>query len=527
VAAGLALAGSRLGGVLATGGDGALYRLALYSLTGWVGLHLLLTVLQGAGISWRLPPVLAALAAATAGGEIGRRWLLASGWPSFGDRIAPFGTAGAQPDAALAPLGARGAGAPSGGCLSGRLRSPCLGWGEGVALGALLIFTVGALSSWIANPDFVYHWGLKGQRFLLAGGVDYRYLGAGWNWVVHPDYPNLLPELFAVTALVAGRFDEPAMMLWSAVCFALLLAAAREALRRSVASRFVRQATLAGLAMALAAYGIGGLTAGGADWLIALALTAAVPPLLAPAGTRGAAQIGVIAALAAAAKVEGVALAAILIGTYAARLARLWASPRAAPPDRAAPLDEAAAPDRAAPPEPAAPPDTASPPDRAIPPKSGRLAAALCAAAALILPAAAVILPWLAAVRHYHLFQAFNSGPLAPERLPAVAAAIASSLHGSWWGFGYGLALLPLLALDRRLRALAAAVFLQLLFYLYVYLSVRIDAVALVAASFPRLVLHVLPALLIGAAIALERPAGGPGGGLSGLRVGGSAAAGA
>jgi hypothetical protein len=445
VAAGLALGGSRLRGVLATACDGALYRLVLYSLAGWVGLHLLLTALQGAGIAWRLPALLAAAAVVAAAGALARRWpgeAAARRWP--GEAAAPQ---------------------------AGRTRLPSgLGWGEGLALGTLLIFAACALSSWIATPDFVYHWGLKGHRFLLAGGVDYRYLGAGWNWLLHPDYPNLLPELFAVTALVAGRFDEPAAMLWSAVCFALLLAASREALRRAGAGRLVGQAALAGLAMAVAAYGIGERSAGGADWLIALALAAALPPLLAPAGPRGAAQIGVIAAMAAAAKVEGVALAAILIGIYAARLGG-WRPP----------------------------------------PAWRGPAPALRATAALVLPAAAVVLPWLAAVRQHHLFQAYNSGPLAPERLAPVAAAIAAALRGSWWGFGYGLALLPLLALDRRLRALAAAVSLQLLFYLYVYLSVRIDAVALVQASFPRLVLHVLPALLTGAAIALERPAGGPG----------------
>ncbi len=139
---------------------------------------------------------------------------------------------------------------------------------------------------------------------------------------------------------------------------------------------------------------------------------------------------------------------------------------------------------------------------------------------ALTLPAAAVTLPWLGEVWRHHLFLDYNSGPLAPERLPRVLAAIAARMDDSWSGFGYGLLLLPLLALDRRLRAIAAVVSLQLLFYLYVYLSVRIDAVALVQASIPRLVLHLLPAVLTGAAVALDRPAApgvtGPGSGAAG-----------
>ncbi|HVR07385.1 MAG TPA: hypothetical protein VMW75_05010 [Thermoanaerobaculia bacterium] len=411
----------------------------LDSLAGWVGLHLLLTALGLAGLPWRLPVVLPALAAAVA---LAWRWL-----PAPADRT--------------------------------RLPSD-VGWGELAALAALAIFTVFALSTWIATPDFIYHWGLKGRRFHLAGGVDYRYLGATWNWVVHPDYPNLLPELYAVTALAAGRFDEPAMMLWSAAAFALLLAAMREALRRAETSRFAAQAALGALAMALAAYGIGGQSAGGADWLIALALAAALPPLLAPAGLRGAAQVGLAAAFAAASKVEGVPLGAGLAAVYAARL---WLARTPAP---ARPGSEEGG--------------------------GRRQGFAARAAAALALPLLAVAAPWLAAVWRYHLFGAYNSGPLAPERLPRVLAAIAASLQGSWCGFAYGLLLLPLLALDRRLRPLAAVVALQLLFYLYVYLSVRVDPVALVAASFSRLVLHVLPAVLVGAVIALDGRRSDPGG---------------
>jgi hypothetical protein len=465
VVAALAFAGSRFAGALAGPRDSALYRLVLYSLAGWVGLHLLLTALGLAGVPWRLPVVAATLAASVA---LAWRWL-----PAPADRT--------------------------------RLPS-ALGWGEALALASLAVFTAFALSGWIATPDFIYHWGIKGHRFYLSGGVDYRYLGASWNWVIHPDYPNLLPGLFAVTALAAGRFDEPAMMLWSAVAFALLLAAVREALRRSGTSRFVAQAALAGLAMALAAYGLGGLSAGGADWLIALALAAAMPPLLSPADPRGAAQIGLAAAFAASSKVEGLALGIILIGVYWVRLLQgmkpvagvrgLLKASTGSPP--------------ATPQSPSHPSggegDAPTPSLResvVLAPESLRRPGIPRAMLALTLPLAAVALPWLAAVWRYHLFAAYNSGPLTPERLPRVLAAIAATLQGSWSGFAYGLLLLPLVALDRRLRPLAAVVFLQLLFYLYVYLSVRVDAVTLVATSFSRLILHVLPAILTGAAIAL------------------------
>ena len=68
-------------------------------------------------------------------------------------------------------------------------------WGDGAALFAFSGFAALAPTLWIATPDFVFHWGLKGERFFLARGVDYDWLAKGWNWVIHPDYPNL-PESF-------------------------------------------------------------------------------------------------------------------------------------------------------------------------------------------------------------------------------------------------------------------------------------------------------------------------------------------
>ncbi len=383
----------------------------LASLAGWAGLHLWLTALGLAGIPWSGPLILGAAAAF---------YLLA--W-----KLLP-----AFPGQEQGPVSQPGG----------------FGWGEGLALAALLVFTAGALSLWTANPDFVYHWGLKGHRFYLAHGVDYPYLARHWNWVIHPDYPNLLPELFAATALLAGRFDEPAMMLWSAIGFGLLLAAVRETLRRAGASRFVAQATLAALAMSIAAYGIAGLSAGGADWLLA--------------------------------------------GVYAVRL---WTARGASRPEP--PVAPATATESEAPPAPAA---------AAHPARLARLRLALGpnalaaldwrAVAALVVPVAAVVLPWLVEVQRYRLFQDFNSGPLRLARLPDVLAAAAVMLGAPpWHGFAFGLALLPLLALDRRLRAIAAVIALQLLFYLYVYLSVRLDPVMLLEASFQRLLLHLLPAV--------------------------------
>ncbi|HYG64946.1 MAG TPA: hypothetical protein VEL74_20355 [Thermoanaerobaculia bacterium] len=333
-----------------------------------------------------------------------------------------------------------------------------LGWGDAVALAALGVFALFSLTLWNAIPDFIYHWGIKGHRFYLERGIDFEYLARSWNWPIHPDYPNLLPILFAATAILGGGFREPVMMLWSTVWLAAMLLAAREVLRRWAPDRFVRQAALAVAALVLAGFGIGHLMAAAADWMIALALLAAVPALLAPPGRDGDFQIGCAAAFAAASKTEGLPLAALLV---LVQFVRHLAFTR--------------------------------------PGLSGLVRSAL----RLGLPVAAVALPWLAAVRHHGLFQDYNAGSFDWSRASLIFPALWDSVRGgAWHRLELGLALLPLLALDRRLRPLAAVASLQLAFYLYVYFSARVDVVFLVESSFPRLVLHLLPAILVGAAVA-------------------------
>lgn len=411
----LGLLGSRFSAALASPGDGALYRAVLYVLSGAVLLHLLLTLLDFAGLPWGLVSIGLPVAAV-----FGLAW-----------RFLPRG-----PERARLPSD--------------------LGWGDGVALFALAAFTLVALTGWITLPDFVYHWGLKGHRFFLAQEVDYAYLTRSWNWVLHPDYPTLLPELYAVTALLSGGFDEPAMLFSSGVFFALLLAAAREGLRQGGAERLTLQAGVALVALASGAFAVGHLMAGGADWLPALALAAAVPPLLRPPDRAGDLQIGAVAAFAAAGKQEGVPLAAFLVLVQLVRRARAG---------------------------------------RRLP---------LAAAARAGLPAAAVVLPWLGRAVHHHLFLPFNSGPLRPERagevLPAMVEAMGTP---AWHGFALAALLPPLLLLHRRTRPYAAVAALQLGFYVYVYFTVRLEDLRFfVLSNFARLVFHLVPASLVAALVA-------------------------
>jgi hypothetical protein len=413
----LALLGSRLAAWLAAPGDGALYRATVYVLGGAVVLHILLTLLDFARIPWH--PLLLVLLG-----------------------LALYVLAGR-----FLPRGPERPGLPSD-----------LGWGDGIALLALAVFLLIALTGWITFNDFVFHWGIKGERLHAARGTDYAYLARGWNWVLHPDYPNLLPEIYAVTALLTGRFEMPAMMLQAGAFFALLLAAAREGLRQGGADRFARQAGLALIALVLGAFGIGYTTAGGADWLLALALTAAVPPLLRPPDRVGDFQIGIIAAFAAAAKVEGVPLAAFLVLVQWAR--HLLGERRPA------------------------------------------LREAVNAALRAGLPAAAVVLPWLGRTIHHHLFLPFNSGPFTLSRAPGILAAVLETLQTSaWHGFLWAMFLPPLLLLHRRTRPFAVVATLQLLFYFYVYFTAASadQTRVFVLSNFARLGFQVIPAVLVAA----------------------------
>ncbi len=431
----LGLAGSRFAARLASPADGALYRGVVYTMAGAVALHLLLTALDFAGIRWSVPVLAVA--------------------------CLPL----------LLVWGVRRGREKRAGVM--RVWGGGLGWGDALALLALALFTALALSGWIAMPDFIYHWGLKGHRFYLAGGVDYPFLARRWSWAIHPDYPNLVPELFAVTALLGGSFEVPAMMLGTAVLFALFVAACREGLRQGGADRFVRQAGTALVALSSAAFGIGYIMAGAADWNLALALAAAVPPLLRPPDRTGDLQIAVCAAFAAASKIEGVPLGAFLVAVQALRHLGLGEAGR-----------------------------------RLTPRLTPRLAAAALAAIRAGLLLAAVVLPWLGRAMHHRLFQSYNSGAFELARTGEVFAGVGEALQNpAWHGFLPAMFLpLPLL-FPRRTRAFAVAATLELLFYFYVYFTTPVGSYRyFVLSNFPRLGFQLVPACLVTALVAWGGP---------------------
>jgi hypothetical protein len=333
------------------------------------------------------------------------------------------------------------------------------GWGDLVGGLAILGFSLLALRLTVSTPDFVYHWGIKGHRFFLAGGVDYDFLRRPWNWHTHADYPHLLPELYAWTAHLLGRWREPAMQVYSGAFCAGLLIAGRETLRGARVSGFSLQATMAFLGLTCGMVGAGQLQGASADWLIALALLAAAPAFLDPQpGAPRAAQIGLLAAFAAAAKLEGAALAGFLIGGFCWRLFQVY----------------------------------------------GRVSPRFLAS--LLLPTLLLDGPWALQRWRHGLYDPAHAPRLDLDRTGVILEALWRSVWWpEWGGLPLLLLLLPWLVLPRRTRALGAVVCLQAAFYLFAYWSSAAgDVSLLVLTSASRLFLHLVPVLVVLAVVVLD-----------------------
>ncbi len=404
-------------GRLATEGEDPLYRGILWGAAGLVGFYLAQIALYALGIPWR---------AATLAGALG---LLAL----------------------FAHLLGRGKLAPA----AGRIAP---GWGDASALLTLAILTFCAVQMWMVYSDFIFHWGIKGERFFLARGFDFEFLVQPWNWQRHPEYPNLFPSLFAATAAFAGGFREPAMMLWTAIFFFALLAAAREALRAAQVSRPAAQATVALLGLGAAMFGIGYTMGGSPDWVIALVPVAAWPLLLRRPDRASDLAVGWLAALAAAVKIEGVPLAAFLIAVYLLHRGRGWW--------------------------------------RALP--------------AVALPPALVVGAWLAYGWHHGLLGGQGERALSLRFAGTILRAALESLASpEWHGAAFLVLLLPALLFCRPARPAALLASLQLLFYLYIYFSTPHPSAGsadfFVRSNLARLAFHLWPVALLGSGVALDR----------------------
>ncbi|HVE73122.1 MAG TPA: hypothetical protein VNI54_17275 [Thermoanaerobaculia bacterium] len=65
-----------------------------------------------------------------------------------------------------------------------------------------------ALFSMPIEVDYIFMWGVKAKKFFHARGVDWSYLENPVNIGSHPDYPQLVPFVFDVHALLSGAWDD-------------------------------------------------------------------------------------------------------------------------------------------------------------------------------------------------------------------------------------------------------------------------------------------------------------------------------
>lgn len=222
---------------------------------------------------------------------------------------------------------AEGRGANAGSDRSVWRRSPAI-----VFAAVALIPIYAALTARMTIADLMYFWGPKAVHFFHERAIDVEFLKFPHYYLMHPDYPPLVPITWAASSMIAGKFSY-----WGAVASTPLLLIAAAVAFRGFAAPVLgprKSAAFATLLLAVLTLAtIAGSAAGGGDAYL-LAFEATALSALTFARTRGATAVAAIALAGAAfTKVEGaafvaaVAVALVLVGRL--RTALAVASPAA------------------------------------------------------------------------------------------------------------------------------------------------------------------------------------------------------
>jgi len=164
--------------------------------------------------------------------------------------------------------------------------------------------------------DLIFFWGPKGQRFHYAGRIDAEFLGYNHYYLMHSDYPPLLPLAYAWASLVAHRFSWWGALLFTPIALLAMTAAFRGLAAPAVGDDRARWSAV--LLAAIVGYGFAiGMVAGAAEPPLLLFEVIAIGALTF-AGHQRDGQILAAIALAAVAftKVEGAAFVAITLVAY-------------------------------------------------------------------------------------------------------------------------------------------------------------------------------------------------------------------
>jgi hypothetical protein len=128
----------------------------------------------------------------------------------------------------------------------------------------LLITIYGIATARETCGDLLYFWGPKAQAFHTAGKVDVDFLGWEHHYLMHPDYPPLLPLVYAWASTVAHRFSWWGALFTMPLLLLLTAFGLRGFAREQLGAE--RAGWFAMLMTALLAYGYAvGMVAGAAD----------------------------------------------------------------------------------------------------------------------------------------------------------------------------------------------------------------------------------------------------------------------
>jgi hypothetical protein len=329
-------------------------------------------------------------------------------------------------------------------------REPGTTW---IAIAGLTLLTLyGAITARETCGDLLFHWGPKAARFHLARGIDTSFLALPQNFALHADYPPLLPLLYDWAAALTQRFSWWGAVLTLPLFFVATIAAFRGIARRRIGHRSADMHALL-LAAVLAFAGAVGFVAGAADPPLILFGVTAMTLLTFADDDRGAIFVASIAVAGAAfTKVEGAALAVVIVAAFGLTRRRFTA------------------------------------------------------AAALIAPAAALVGAWILFARHFHLLDAYLvHQPAKLSRLAAAGTLTARFASYQSFYLPWLAAAVPL-ALGRNYRRaalplLATAGWLAAILYFYLH---EPDPTLLIALSAHRLLIMALAFLVVASAAASE-----------------------
>jgi hypothetical protein len=187
------------------------------------------------------------------------------------------------------------------------------GMAAALQIGTITLLTIyGIATARMTCGDLLYFWAPKAQHFFFAQKIDTEFLKFPHYYLMHPDYPPLLPMVYTWCSIAAHHFSY-----WGAAFLTpLYLLAAVLAFRGFAAQKIgERRATASATLMAaVLAFGFAeGQAAGGADPQLVMFEVIALAAL-----TFADAHVIAAIALAGAAftKVEGAAFAAVVVVAY-------------------------------------------------------------------------------------------------------------------------------------------------------------------------------------------------------------------